>query len=374
MSNNRDIYTEHHLYLSAPHFILDEKKLYFSNRSCNALVIVDRETWNVESMIPFVGEALDARELHVACCRQGDKIYFLPQGKKKLHVYDMKSGEQRAYELKGEYDDRTYALWDFHIWNNKIYLLPCGGGFGLWSLDFDGQLNKESWWEVYADTANIFMHGAVDEQRFFSLRKNTGEFTITDLQKRETKTYRFSDERSSYAAYDGQDFWYITYDTADIVRWNPEDGERERYSFPIWDKCTFGGVPYTCIYAAGAEIFVVSGTQKELFVLDKEKRVLKPIFQLQGIPNCYREADMAPFFTRLGDKLIWAFRSAGGAAVIDLTTMGGQMCHNVIPLNDKVRDRFDQTLFLKSPLLFEESDGWNLEKFLHHCMCSADSF
>lgn len=366
MSSNMDIYMENRLYLGAPSFVIDEKKLYFSNRSCNALVIVDRETWDVESMVPFVGEALEAKELHFACYRHKDKIYFLPQGKNKLHVYNVESGEQKVYEPVGEYEVSQNVPWHFHMWQNQIYLLPCGGGMGLWSLDPAGQLHKENWWEVQTGS-NYFFHGDMDERRFFSLRVGTREFTITDLEKKKTKTYLLPDMQAGRIAYNGQDFWYISWNLADIVRWNPEHGEKERYAFPMWDKCSLGGVPYACIYAAGSEIFVVSGTREELFLLDQENRILKSILQLHEIPNIYREMEMTPVFTRMGDKLILTFQSAGGAAVIDLTTMEGKMYRDVIPINEKARECFDKILFQKAPLLIEDSDGWSLEKFLYHC-------
>lgn len=366
MNSNMDIYMENYLDLSAPRFVLDEKKLYFSNRSFNALVIVDRKTWNVESMVPFVGEELNAKELHFECHRLKDKIYFLPQGKNKLHVYDMESGEQKAYELEGEYEMSQNVAWYFHVWENKIYLLPCGGGMGLWSLDFTGQLTKESWWEVQTGN-NYFFHGNIDEQRFFSLRASTREFTITDLEKKETKTYLLPDEQVVCTAYDGQDFWYITYDSADIVRWSPEHGEKERYSFPVRDNCSLGEAPYASIYAADQEIFVVSGMHEELFLLDKENRILKQIFQAQDVSPIHHYVEKAPVFTRMGDKLVWTFRSVNGAAVIDLTTMEGKMYQDMIPVNENVRDYFDKVLFQKAPLIFEGSDGWNLERFLYHC-------
>lgn len=366
MSSNMDIYMGNHLYLGAPSFVLDEKKLYFSNRSCNALVIVDRKTRNVESMVPFLGEALEAKELHFECRRLGNKIYFLPQGKKKLHVYDVESGEQTVYEFEGEYFASQNAAWHFHAWQNKIYLLPCGGGMGLWSLDPAGRLHKENWWEVQTGR-NRFFHGDMDEQRFFSLREGTREFSVTDLEKKETKTYLLPEERVCRVTYDGQDFWYISWNNADIVRWNPEHGERERYSFPMWDKYSLRGAPYAFIYAAGAEVFVVSGTREELFVLDKEERVLRPVFQLPEMPYIYRQLEITPVLTHMGDQLIWTFWNAGGAAVIDLTTMEGKMYQDVIPVNEKVRDCFDKILFQKAPLIMEGGDGWNLEKFLFYC-------
>lgn len=367
MNSKLDIYMENRLYLCAPYFAIDEKKIYFSNRTCNALVIVDRETKNVESMVPFVGEELEAKGLHYVCHRLGNKIYFLPQGKKMLHVYDVVSGEQKAYELEGEYKGSPYAVWNFHVWQDKIYILPCGGGIGLWALDQDGQLSKESWWEVRADNMNHFIHGTIDDQRFFSVRAYTREFSITDLGKRETETYQLPDKQVHFATYDGQDFWYITLNSADIVRWNPKYGERERYFFPTWDKYGFDVMPYTWIYAAEQEIFVASGTQEELFLLDKGERILKPVLQVQDIPNTYKDAEKAPSLMHIDDKLIWTFAGVSRATVIDLKTMQKEMYQDVIPMNETVMGYFDKILIPNSPLIFERSDGWDLERFLYHC-------
>ena len=367
MSSNLDIYMENRLYLSAPCFVLDEKKLYFSNRSCNALVIADRETWNVESMVPFVGEEIDTRNLHFGCCKLGNNVCFLPHGKNKLHVYDTESGEQKVYELGGGDNEVSDVLWLSHVWQDRIYLMPCGGDLRLWSLDLDGQLRMESWWGVNADPDGDPTHGPIDEQRFFTLIKKTGEFIITNLEKKETETYYFPDKKLFYFAYDGRDFWYASFDNADIVKWNPEDGEQERYSFPMWDKCNPGGLPYFFIYAVGQEIFVVSGTEKELFVLDKKERILKPVFQFPEFSHIYKETERLTFLTSVRDKLLWTFWGVGRAAVIDPKTMEGKMYQDVIPMNETVRDYFDKILFQNAPLIFEGGDGWDLERFLYHC-------
>lgn len=367
MNSNMDIYMENRLYLSAPYFVMDDKKIYFSNRSFNALVTVDRETWNVESLVPFMGEELEAKELHLVCYRLKNKIYFLPQGTKKLHVYDLKSRDQKVYEMEGKYEGAPNAVWNFHVRQDKIYLLPCGGGMGLWSLDDDGKLCKENWWEVNAGTTDQFVHATINEQSFFSIRWSTRELTITDLENRETRNYQLPDEKVAQAAYDGQDFWYITYNSADIVRWNPEYGERERYPFTMWDKDSLGEVPYIRIYAAGEELFVVSGTCEELFLLDKNERMLKQVFQLPDLSHIYKYEERVPILTHIDDKLIWTFLKVNMAVVIDLKTMEGKLYQDVIPINEKVRDYFDRLLFQNAPLFIEDRDDWDLERFLYHC-------
>lgn len=366
MNSNMDIYMENRLYLSAPCFAMDEKKLYFSNRSCNALVIVDRETWNVESMVPFVGEEIDTRDLHFGCCKLGKNVYFLPHRKNKIHVYDTESREQKVYELGGGDNEISGVQWLFQVWQDRIYLMPINGGFGLWSLDLDGQLRMERWWRVNIDTDGDTVLGPIDGQRFFSLIKQTGKFIITNLEKKEIETFHFPDERVYYAAYDGQDFWYILCDNAVIVKWNPEDGEQERYSFPMWDKCNSGGLPYSYIYAVGQEIFVMSGTEKELFVLDKKDHILKQVFQFPEFSHIYKGTESLPFLSSARGKLLWTFWGVCRAAVIDPKTMEGKMYQDVIPMNETVRDYFDKVIFSNAPLIYEKSDGWDLERFLYH--------
>lgn len=360
-----DRYSDEHIFLSGADFVTDEKKLYFSNRTCNALVIVDRETWAVESMVPFAKKELKAKELHVKCHRQGNKIYFLPQGDNMIHVYDMESGEQKTYELEGGFGTIQNIAWNYHIWQNKIYLLPCGGGIGLWSFDAEGQLNKEKWWEAPFD-GNYFLHGSMDEQHFFSLEAKTRCLTITNLENSKTRTYRLPDKRVHRITYDGQDFWYVSYDNADIVRWNPAQGESARYHFLMWDKCHPMGMPYVGIHAEGQDIFIVSGNGEGLFVLDKEKGELKKVFEMPDLSKIFRVAEKEPFFTRIGDKLLWTFQSVNAAVEIDLNTLEGKLCKDVITFNEKVQDYLNRVLIQNAPLFIEDSD-WNLENYLYYC-------
>ena len=363
--NITDKYMENYIYFSCPGFVMDENKVYFSNTAFNALVIVDRKTGAVESMTPFIERDLKAKELHLKCCRLGNKIYFLPTGTGMIHVYNTETGEQEAYGLEGGYgEDVRYAPWNFHIWRDEIYLLPSGGGMGLWKFGRDGQLSREEWWEApFYD--KYYWHGSMDDKSFFSLEVLRRNLTITNLERHETRSYELPDKRVFRIAYDGSDFWYVGCDTADVVRWNPGKGETARYRLPMWEKCNWAGMPFSAIHAEEKEIFLVSGDGKELFLLDKEKGNLAKVFEMSGLPSIYTTMNKESLFCRVENKLIW-LQGIGEAAEIDLQTLEGKMLQNVLPFDKKTKDYFDKVLFDKAPIFAEGSD-WTLEKFLDHC-------
>ena len=369
MDTSKELYMKNQLFLSSAFFVTIGEKVYFSNRNCNALVILNKKTMTVENMIPFMGEELNAKGLHMKCYKEKDKIYFLPQEKGKLHVYNVTSGEQNVYEMEGTsqnlYVERNVA-WHFHKVLNKIYFLPSGGNTGLWSINETGQLNKEEWWNVHAD-ANFFVHGDMDETHCFSLKVQTRELIITDFENKVFKIYQLPDEQIFHIAYDMGNFWYITSNKNDIICWNPEMGERERYCFPTQDRDNWTGLPYVYIYAKKNDVLLISGNQKDLFILDKKKHVLKLFFQVPEFSRYDGICDRAPVLNCIEDKLIWTFQGLSGAAIIDLQTMQGEMYSNEIVINEMVKDYFDQVLIQKAPLLIENRDGWNLQKYLHYC-------
>lgn len=361
-----DIYMRNYIYFSCPDFVMDGEKLYFPNSTFNALVVVDTNTCMVERMIPFKNKSLKEKDLHLKCCRRGNKIYFLPVGVGTIHVYDMESGEQEVYELEGGFGEEIEGFtWDYHLWKDEIYLLPCGGGMGVWKFGSDGRLSREKWWEAPFH-GKFFYHGSMDEQSFFSLESQTGYLTITDLGSHETKNYELSDERVYRMAYDGNDLWYIGCDSADIVRWNPKQGEVARYCLPMWDKCNWAGMPFAGIHAESGKIFVVSGNGEELFMLDQEKCDLVKVFEMSGLSDIYTALNKESFFICVDNKLIWIMYRIGEAAVIDLQTLEGKMLKNVLPVTEKEEDYFNRVLLQKAHI-FTEDCGWNLAKYLYYC-------
>lgn len=366
MNANTDRYTENRIFLSFADFITDENKLYFSNRTFNALVIADRKSREVEELIPFDGEKLNMRELHMNCLRRGNKIIFLPQGNRPVHIYDIVSGKQTCCRMEGEWERTQDVPWYGHVWQDKIYLLPCGGGRGLWTLNQDDQVEKELWWKVESGK-NYFVHGDINERQFYTLEAESNHLTVTDLSTREIKQYRLPDEKVFRIIYDGQLFWYITVDNMKIVGWLPEQGVVESYDFPAWDMCHILGMPYGSIHAEDGKIFLSSGNSQVFLYLNREENRLQKVIELPEFPRIYKDIEKEPFYNRIGDRLVCTFRSVRGVVVIDLNTMEAQWYQDAIESNEKVQDYIDRVLFQYGPLLMEEAD-WNLEKFLKHCI------
>lgn len=360
--NNADRYEENRRYLCFADFVVDEGKIYFSNRTFNALVIADKETGEVEQMVPFEGEPLNARELHLGCIKWNGKIVFLPQGKSAVHVYEMKSGKQRRYELAGEYESLKHVSWEGYLWQDKMYLLPPGGGFGVWSLDEQENLIKESWWEVVAG-GKYFVHGRMEESCFYTLEAGTNNLIITNLSDHTIEYYQLPDKKVFRITYDNQFFWYINYNNKDIVKWSPQSGEVRRCSFPVWNDGHSTEVAYGSVYAKAGKVFLTSANRQHIFCLDSEIYALEEVMDVSKLLDCYQDVDKRPLFSQIDKSVVCTFWGVSGMVIIDPETLKAKWNQIRFKTGRLEKSYFQKVLLQSGFLLMEEKGNWSIEEY-----------
>lgn len=368
--NNRDRITEYRVFYSMSDFAEDSEKIYFSNTNYNALMIVDKATWTVEKTIPFEDEKRAAQNLHLRCVKAAGKVCFLPAEAQHMHVYDIESGKQSVYRIADPREETAVqGFWDYFAYDGKIYFLPGCAGQKLCMWDVGMNTGRtENWWNIPLEDAAV-LHGSMDEERFFSFMQGFERLYVTDLSKKTVEEFRLPDEHIKYVTYDGQDFWYVTTDTADIVCWNRERGEVDRY--PIkgdvwWEKDL---IPCIGIHCAGGHLFLLIYNMTvayALCVLDREKREVKKIYSINCARGEFAGPELEPNFKRAGNDLLCLLKNAGETVHIVPNTW--EVKQHIEDFRSGAQERnytFD-ILLDKGALLYEEPGIADLDMLIRH--------
>lgn len=370
VANNRDRQLEYRTFLSLSDYVEDNGRLYFANTNFNALIIVNKATWAVEKMIPFEGEEQTAKNLHLRCVKKAGKICFLPAQTQCIHIYDIESGKQSAYRIMDkDMEPEVQGVWDYYVYGEQIYLLPgCAGQkLHLW----DAQTNTvkvENWWDVSSENAAL-EHDGIDEERFFSFVKESNRLYITDLLNQTVEEFFLPDDHIKYVTYDGQNFWYVTTDTADIVCWNKEQGEVDRYSVKgdvQWEKDL---IPCIGICHAEGNLFLIYYNMKvayALCVLDIDRREVKSIHSIECIRGEFMDIELEPNFKRAGNEMLCLLKNAGEVVHIDLKTLETKQYVENFQLDAQVQKYVYDILIDEGALLYEEPGILDLNILIQH--------
>ncbi len=374
---NQDRFNEYRAFLSATDFVEDEKHIYFANANYNAVAVADKDTGIVVRHVPFAGAAAGIKNMHLQCVQSGNRICFLPAGVSCLHLYDMKSGAQRVYEFPepAETEETLPApqeSWGSFAGDGRVYLLPCRGRQGLWSLTAeDDEPVREDWWDI-ASGDSVLKHGEMDRDHFYTLQADSDKLYITNVADRTVQGLSLPDEHVRHIAYDGQNFWYTLNGASDIVCWNQEQGVVERYLVPYDIYYIYGIVTYSGICFAKGHLFLLSGDGRFLYVLDREAGELKTLCEVECARGAFSAEEMMPFFKRKDHSLLCMLQNAGEILTIDLKTLEVVQSSEAFgfdaAIEDEVWKYLYKILFDRKALVFEEAGVADLGLLLQYCM------
>lgn len=369
-ASNRDRQIEYRTFFSLTDYVEDDKKLYFSNTNYNALVIVDKATWTVERLIPFEGEERDAKNLHLYCIKKAGKICFLPAEAHCAHIYDIEKGEQSTCDTLNEsMTEEAQGAWNYFVYGDKIYLLPgvAGQKLHLWDVQANS-FKRENWWDIPLENAAL-AHDSMDEKCFYSFVKESNQLYITDLLNQSIEEYFLPDEHIKYVTYDGQNFWYVTTDTPDIVCWNRRDGEVDRYPIQGDIQWEYNIIPCIGICYAEGNLFLLFYNMQiayALCVLNIAERRVKNIYSIECKRGEFGDIELEPGFKKVGNELVCLLKNAGEVVHIDLETLESRQYVEDFRFGVQVQRYVYDILIDKGALLYEEPGVVDLSTLIQH--------
>lgn len=356
---NCNRYVENNLIFSTSDAVEVGEKIYFSNYNYNALIELDKHTLKPSQMVCFSGLNYKEKQIHGQILKMESRLIFVPRGNYPLHMYDLQSGKQEVLHIPTGVKAALNRPWYAHLCAGKIYLFPCYGNMGLWSV-CDKAANKENWWNIEC-TDKYFIHGQVSAEKVYSLEIYTNRMYVTNLITHEIESFELPDEQIYRLFYDGTDYWYITRNRFDVVRWNTAVGLVKRYEFQAWDLCHHTGLPYYGLGVDTQNIYLVSGDSTGLYKINKEignRELLVNLSDTFALP-----LGAEPFFRAYKDNLYIFFDSASGVVQIDQDS-SAVSCYTDCKESEMICKPYEDKMLLEiGTLLYEESD-WTMEKYL----------
>lgn len=354
-------------FLNFTDYVVKGDKLYFSNNNFNALVVVNRNDWTVEELIPFEGERATAKNLHLQCVERQGKICFLPVGAGCACVYDIAGNKQTSYKLV-EDDSTPQKSWTAHTCGDQVYLLSCCLKQGLWKWNVeDNTIENEDWWQTTSG-GSYLQHGKINEDSFYTLQVYSNQLSITNVLLKTVERFSLPDEQVTSIQYDGQNFWYTIRERSDIVCWNTIQGTVKRYNpqTGVFYR-QIGIVCYLAIYCVEDKVFLVPQSGGKLFVLDKEKQDFRCIYTIE-MSKQFEAFEKEPYFKQVGNNLIYMPYNANELLVIDLKTLDVKQYHQTFRLTESAEKYRNNVLLERNPLLFEDQETFDLDMLIQYCM------
>lgn len=341
-------------------FVEKDGKVYMANTNYNALMIVDKESGRLLESIPFKGVQPDMENMHYKCVMIQDKICFLPVGASGIHVYDIKTGEQKYFNP--QVGEKTLFTWELVCCDAFNYIVPDIAERGLWKWNVESNdFQWEDWWCLPKEGERL-VSGQMGGDSFYTLCFNTNRFYVTKLSEKKTEEFILPDDHVLYASYDGKNFWYVMCGCTDVVCWSRENGVVARIPMHR-DMYVLGDnlASYSGVCCAEDKVFVISYMGECIYWLDQSCQELKLIHTRE--PGTW---DWNYFFKKVNNKLLIMLRKYNKIISIDLQTL--EVIEYSVSLQIGIEEQWRQTEILlhRGTLLYEEQNV-GLKQVLHYC-------
>lgn len=367
-ADNMERIKENRAFFSFSDYVEDNGKLYFANTNFNALVVVDKETWRLEKQILFEGADAIAKNMHLRCVKSGHKICFLPAGIQCAHIYDIARGTQSSYHFAGDDILKEPQEWDYFLYAEDIFLLPCYGRQGLFKWDSCADIMEhETWWEL-PSMDSVLQHGRIDEKSFYSLEVSTNQMHITNMESRTVESFLLPEEQIYRIAYDGHDFWYTVKGSTDIICWNRKQGIIGRYHLPDCDCYEQEIMLHEEVFCAAGSIFLYEKSRHAIYALCKEKGKIEKIHSMKCERGIFWALEEKPSFKCAGSKLVCMLKNAGEIVLIDLETLEAGQYNENFHIDKEIQEYMYEIALKRNALLYEEIGAVDLNSFLQYCM------
>lgn len=367
-ADNMERIKESRAFFSFSDCVEDNGKLYFANTNFNALAVIDKETWRLEKQVLFEGADAAAKNMHLRCVKSGHKICFLPAGIQCAHVYDTERGTQSSYHFASDNTSKEPQEWNYFLYAEDIFLLPCYGRQGLFKWDSCADtMEQETWWKLPC-MDSVLWHGRIDEKSFYSLEVSTNQLHITNMESKMVESFLLPDEQVYRIVYDGHDFWYTINGSTDVVCWNRKQGVIGRYQVPDCDYYEQEIMLHGEIFYAAETIFLYEKSRHVIYALRKEKGTIEKIHFMKCERGVFWALEEKPGFKCVGSKLVCMLKNAGEIVLIDLESLEGRQYNENFHIDKEIQDYMYEIAFQRNALLYEEIGAVDLNLFLHYCM------
>jgi hypothetical protein len=234
-----------------------DNDLWFCAKDFNALIKMDKKTWETEYMGSFPCHGIDRKELHGSAARNGEKLYFAPLHDNVFYAYDLskQSFEVLPTSLDEEkewpnssynrfYSVISYERFVFYIgfsfkglvrYDTETGEMKCCDG---WVSEADQIMDRQNWEDrigkPFARKGQrlYFTYVCVVDNRLYCPFYDAAAILVFDMDTCRHKLYQLDSRADGFGGiiFGGSSFWLApTIDTSFIVKWDESSNKVHEY-------------------------------------------------------------------------------------------------------------------------------------------------
>ena len=266
-----------------------EDDVWFSNLLYNALMKMNLFSGKVEMVDKFPEVADHKAEIHRKTFLSDTKLIFIPYKCECIHIYDLISKSFDVINLPIE----KYVVATAFLIDDRIWLFPMEKNIDILVYDLSNSvfikmskltkfINKVSTSDViFLEKSVVYYNGCF---WIASLGQNY-IYRVNLENSNQIEKFSLSKEFHIYGLdlFDEDDFYILSMDTSEILRWSPKNGIQNSWVVDLEDG-DFDIIPFSnAIKANEKNIFVLPSKANNVFVLKKGKDTFEKLSYPDGV-------------------------------------------------------------------------------------------
>lgn len=303
-----------------------QSKLWFSERRFNGLFQMDLSTLYVRFVCFFPEENILQQHIHRKSIVYNEKIVFLPDKGRSIHVYLVNEDKMLNIPVKVYTEQKVPIISDCVIVNHELWIFPGNLDQPLLLFDLETLELEEIWtfniWckkNLPIKNNGFVFSKIVYKKDIWASVAHTNIVVRWNISDRTVQSYD-TGVNSLFGIYKSQNgFWLNTLTDESLVLWNPD--EHSIKLFPVDSKIKKTDVMFNQIIEAGQQVYVLPATSNDILCLNADKEYFQKAFEYPAEFKYIENLKYAKFFNyEIIDNEIWLF-PVGGNGILIINTV-----------------------------------------------------
>lgn len=322
-----------------------DDKLYFSEAYFNGLFQMDLNDFSVKFICHFSEENKGRLLLHGGhAIRYRDVIYFFPTCIKRIHYYNLITGEENNISLPPIRDEKEFAVSGILQKDNRIWLFSAELLNGVFVLD--AEKNRITKAEILSkllvkyDKVTNFI-AIPEEGKLFTYCAADFKLLEINVEKEQIKEYSVPTENANIIAinYHEGKFYFIDGLSGDLYEWEWNNMCLRKFEAQDVEMGLVKGFPFSNCCFVDDDIYMIPCRSKYVMRIEKGKGIMKRAFDypedfqyMESVQGVYKPSVMLR--VEIIRSEIW-FYPYGGNQLLIYDTKSGQIIGKKITIDIK---------------------------------------
>lgn len=321
-----------------------DDKLYFSEAYFNGLFQIDLNDFSVKFICHFSEESKEKVLMHGGHAIQyKDVIYFFPSGIKRIHYYNLITGEENNISFP-PIRDKEFVVSGILQKDNRIWLFSAELVNGVFVLDVEKKriTKAEILSELLLKYDKVTKYVEIPEEgKLFTYCAADCKLLEIDVETEQIKEYSVPIENANIVAinYHEGKFYFIAGSSGDLYEWERNDVRLRKFVAQDVEMGLIKDFPfYNCCFV-GDDIYMIPCRSKYVMRIEKDRGIMKKAFDypeefqyIESVQGDYKPSVMQR--VEIIRNEIW-FYPYGGNQLLIYDTKSGQIIGKKITIDIK---------------------------------------